>query len=121
VNWGALGSAALVSRWTLLAGLCTFAGFLAFQAALRGGSAIAGISLMNCLAALVALCFGLVAFGESLGRGPIASFAHLLAVVLVLSCVPMLAAAHTEIADTHDPGDLSAAATTGSVGAAQTA
>ena len=119
VSWGTLGSSALLSGWTVLAVLCTFAGFLAFQAALRAGSAITGISLMNCLAALLALCFGLVAFGESLGRSPAASFAHLLAVALVLSCVPVLAAAQTEIAETLEPGDSGAMPATGPEGGAQ--
>ncbi len=104
-GWTAHGPGALVSVWTVLALLGTFLGFLAFQAALRAGSAITGISLMNCLAALVALCCGLLAFGESLGSSPTAYVAHLLAVALVLACVPVLAAAQTEIGDTLEPGD----------------
>ena len=121
VSWGTLGSSALLSGWTVLAVLCTFAGFLAFQAALRAGSAITGISLMNCLAALLALCFGLVAFGESLGRSPAASLAHLLAVALVLSCVPVLATAQTEIAETLEPSDLGAVPAIGPEGGARSA
>ncbi len=105
VGLGAHGATALLSGWTALALLSTFAGFLAFQAALRAGSAITGISLMNCLAALVALGCGLLAFGESLGRTPAAAGAHFLAVALVLACVPVLSGAQTEIADTLEPGE----------------
>ena len=49
---------ASIAGWIALAALTTFAGFLAFQSALRGGGAIAGISLMNGVAALAALSFG---------------------------------------------------------------
>jgi hypothetical protein len=105
VGWGAHGASALSSGWTVLALLGTFAGFLAFQAALRVGSAVTAISLMNALAALVALACGLLAFGESLGRSPAVIAAHALAVALVLGCVPVLAAAQTEIADARERDD----------------
>jgi len=98
VDWGRHGAGALLSAWTLLAVGCTFAGFLSFQGSLRHGDAIAAISLMNALAALVALLCALVGFGESLGAGPLATVAHVAAIVLVLGCVPALAAAHTRMA-----------------------
>ncbi len=93
---------ASIAGWIALAALATFAGFLAFQSALRGGGAIAGISLMNGVAALAALSFGLLAFRESLGATPLVVSGHLLAVGLVLGCVPVLAAAQAELADTGD-------------------
>jgi enterochelin esterase-like enzyme len=99
VGWGAHGAGALLSGWTVLAVLATFAGFLSFQAALRVGRPVPAISLMNCLATLVALVGGVVAFGESLGTGPGAWVLHLLAIALVLACVPVLAAAQAELAD----------------------
>jgi enterochelin esterase-like enzyme len=100
VRWGAEGADALLSGWALLAVGSTFAGFVSFQAALGAGSAVASISLMNCLAALVALVGGLVAFGESLGTGAAPSVVHFLAIGLVLACVPVLAAAQAELTDT---------------------
>lgn len=99
VRWGAAGAGALLSGWGLLAVGGTFAGFISFQAALRAGSAVATISLMNCLAALVALVAGLVGFGESLGAGAAVSLVHFLAIALVLACVPVLAAAQAELAE----------------------
>ena len=99
VSWAAHGSAVQVSGWAALALLGTFGGFLTFQAALRAGSAITAISLMNALAALLALSCGVLAFGESIGSSPGALIAHLVAIALVLGCVPVLAAAQTEIAD----------------------
>ncbi len=105
VLWRAHGAGALNSGWTILAAGATFAGFLCFQSALRRGSAVASISLMNCLAALVALASGLLAFGESLGRGSSVTVGHLLAVFVVLACVPVLAAAQSELADTIEPRD----------------
>jgi hypothetical protein len=89
----------VVSGWTALAAAATFGGFLAFQSALRKGSAIAAISLMNALAALVALACGLIAFGESLGTGPAAIALHALAIALVLACVPVLASAQAELGE----------------------
>jgi hypothetical protein len=99
VRWGAHGAGALLSGWTLLAAAATFAGFLAFQAALRTGSAVPAISLMNAFAALVALACGVFGFGESLGTRPASVAIHLLAVAVVLGCVPVLARAQAEIAD----------------------
>jgi hypothetical protein len=104
INWGLVGSSALLSVWVVLAAAGTFAGFLAFQAALRLGGAVSGISLMNCFAALVALACGLLAFGESLGASPAASVAHVLALGVVFACTPVLAGAHSEIADGLQPG-----------------
>lgn len=98
VGWRDHGASALWSGWTILAAVATFAGFLAFQAALREGGAVTSISMMNAFAALVALSCGLVAFGESLGRNGAAVAAHVVAIVLVLACVPPLAAAQAEIA-----------------------
>ena len=99
---------ALVSWWTLLAGVGTFCGFLCFQAALRRGAAVASISLMNVFATLVALVLGVVAFGESLGITPAATAVHLLAIGLVLACLPVLANGQEQIADAtvataHEP------------------
>ncbi len=89
---------ALLSGWTLLAIVATFFGFLAFQAALRDGNAVSGISLMTALTALGALGFGVFGFGESLGNTPAAVFVHLVAIGLVLACVPVLATAQQQIA-----------------------
>jgi enterochelin esterase-like enzyme/drug/metabolite transporter (DMT)-like permease len=105
LGWTAHGSSALISGWSVLVLTGTLGGFLAFQAALRAGSAITAISLMSGLAALVALSCGLLGFGESLGRSPGIVFAHLLGVTLVLACVPMLATAQTEIADMSEGDD----------------
>jgi enterochelin esterase-like enzyme len=99
------GTSALLSGWTVLAILATFGGFLAFQAALRADSAVTGISLMSALAALVALAFGVFGFGESLGRTPIATIVHLIAIAFVLACVPVLASAQTEMADVDQRAD----------------
>ena len=98
IGWRAHGGGAILSGWTALAIVATFGGFLAFQAALRGDGAIAAISLMNALAALVALGCGVLAFGESLGSSPAAVVAHLVAIAVLLGCVPVLAVAQTQIA-----------------------
>jgi enterochelin esterase-like enzyme len=98
IGWRAHGPAALWSGWTALAAVATFAGFLAFQAALHSDGPISSISLMNALAALVALVCGLTAFGESLGTSPVAVAGHVLAIALVLGCVPVLAAAQGRMA-----------------------
>jgi predicted esterase len=90
--------ASLLSGWTVLAAVATFCGFVCFQAALRRGGAVASISLMNVFATLVALVLGVVAFGESLGTTPAASIAHLLAIAVVLACVPVLATGQEQIA-----------------------
>lgn len=99
VDLGAEGLTALISIWTIVAAVGTFAGFLAFQSALARDSAIGAISLMNGFAALVALVCGLTAFRESLGSDTVAVIAHVIAIGVVLACVPQLAAAQTEIAE----------------------
>lgn len=105
VGWGAHGGSALLSVWTPVAALTTLGGFLAFQTALQSDSAISSISLMNAFATLVALACGLLAFGESLGANTIAVVAHLAAIGVVLGCVPVLAAAQTEMAKTTEHAD----------------
>ena len=104
-NWHVHGAAALWSGWTVLAALATFAGFLAFQAALQSGDAISSISLMNALAALVALACGTIAFGERLGTSPTALVAHGLAIAVILGCVPVLAAAQLRLAEPVERDD----------------
>jgi hypothetical protein len=99
VNFKAHGDSALLSGWTAVAILGTFAGFLAFQAALRGDDAVSAIALMNAFAAVLAAVFGLVAFGESLGSNAWAVIAHVVAIGVVLACVPVLAAAQTTLAE----------------------
>jgi enterochelin esterase-like enzyme len=101
VGWSARGASAMISGWTVVAAMATFGGFVAFQAALRHGGAIAAISIMSALTALVALACGAVAFGESLGTDAIAVVVHLIAIAIVLGCVPLLAQAQAEMA--HDP------------------
>ncbi len=103
LGWHSGGLTALVSGWTAVAAVGTFAGFLAFQSSLRADQPVASISLMNGLAALAALVCGLVAFGETLGLGPAATTAHLIAIAVVLAGVPVLAAAQTEIAASTEP------------------
>ena len=105
VHWSSAGAAALLSVWTGVAVLATFGGFLAFQAALKAGSAIAAISLMTALTTLVALALGLAVFGESLGRDPAVVVVHALALLVVLMSVPVLAAAHTELAEDRKQSD----------------
>lgn len=90
------GASGLLSGWTLLAVGGTFVGFLTFQAALRRGNAISAISLMTALTTLTALLFGLAAFRESLGSGLMITVLHLLAISVVLVCVPVLAEAESE-------------------------
>ena len=99
VDLSAHGISALLSVWTAAAAAGTFAGFLSFQSALARDSAIGAISLMNGSAALVAVFCGLTAFGESLGANTIAVIAHVVAIAVVLGCVPQLAAAQTEMAE----------------------
>jgi enterochelin esterase-like enzyme len=96
------GIGALASGWTLVAVLGTFVGFLAFQSALREGHPVSAISLMTALTALTALGFGVFAFGESLGRTPAVTIVHLLAIGLVLACVPVLGAAQAEESANRD-------------------
>jgi Magnesium transporter NIPA len=100
--WSTQGVSAVISGWTVVAAAGTFAGFLAFQSSLQGDGPVAAISLMNGLAALAALVCGVVAFGESLGVGPIAATAHLVAITVVLAGVPVMAAAQTEIAESGE-------------------
>lgn len=97
LDWSHQGATALLSAWTVVAAAGTFAGFLAFQSALQADGAVSAISLMNALAALVALGCGLGAFGESLGTSAGLTLLHLLAIGVVLAAVPVLAAAQTEI------------------------
>jgi enterochelin esterase-like enzyme len=99
VDLSAHGISTLLSVWTAAAVVATFAGFLTFQSALARDSAIGAISLMNGFAALVAVLCGLIAFGESLGANTIAVIAHVIAIAIVLGCVPQLAAAQAEMAE----------------------
>jgi enterochelin esterase-like enzyme len=108
-GWHAHGSAGLVSVWTLLAAVGTFAGFLAFQSSLRRGSAVVAISLMTVFAALGALACGVLAFGEALGTSPSATVVHLLAISLVLTSVPFLAAGQQRIAGSGRPSEAASA------------
>jgi enterochelin esterase-like enzyme len=97
-GWYVHGASAVASPWTALAAVATFVGFLAFQSALGAGSPVGAISSMTALTAVVALLCGVVAFGESLGTSPAAIAIHLAAIAVVLGCVPVLAAAHAELA-----------------------
>jgi len=115
VGWRVHGSSALLSGWTVLAAACTFAGFLAFQSALSDEGAISPISLMTAFAALAALACGLIAFDESLGTSPLAVTAHLVAIAIVLGCVPVLAAAQAAVADEAEAADGRPAAPTSSL------
>jgi hypothetical protein len=63
------GGPYVLAGWVLVAAVGTGCGFVAFQSALRG-PAITAISLMNSVSALAALAFGLLGFGESLGKKP---------------------------------------------------
>ncbi len=99
LGWHGDGVAALASAWTLVALAGTFGGFLAFQSALEHEGPVAAISLMNALAALVALVCGLLAFGESLGTGAGLVGLHVAAIAAVLFAVPVLAAAQAAIAE----------------------
>ena len=106
LHWHHHGLHALLSGWTPIAAVGTFLGFLAFQAALEHDDAVAAISLMTALTALVALGCGLLAFAETLGRGAGAVGAHLGAITLILGCVPVLAAVQAAIVEaTEDGGD----------------
>jgi enterochelin esterase-like enzyme len=101
VTWSTHGLGSLVSGWAVLAAVATFAGFLAFQNALGGARPVAAISLMSALTALVALLCGVAGFGESLGHQG-ALVLHLAAIALVLVCLPPLAAAQSELAETSE-------------------
>ncbi len=99
------GGGALLSGWTVLAGLATFGGFVCFQAALRDEPAVNTISLMTAFTALAALALGVFAFGESLGTSTAAAVMHLAAIALVLACVAPLARVQQQLADAggHPP------------------
>jgi hypothetical protein len=97
------GPTLMLVTWVALAAAATLGGFLAFQAALRDGDPVGAISLMTAVTALVALLFGVTAFGESLGTGAGATLLHLLAIALVLACVPVLAAAEQALASADAP------------------
>ena len=103
------GSGALVAGWAALAAAATFGGFLAFQAALQSEGAVSSISLMTAVSAITGMSCGLLAFGESLGTDPLTVTAHLLAIAVVLGCVPVLAAAQSALAEPgEDPAPLAA-------------
>ncbi|HSC04288.1 MAG TPA: alpha/beta hydrolase-fold protein [Solirubrobacteraceae bacterium] len=93
------GGSGFVAGWVILAGLCTFGGFLSFQAALRGGDAVRTLSLMNAFTAVTAVAVGMAAFGEPLGRTPVAVVAHAMAIALVIACVRPLAGAQQRLVD----------------------
>jgi enterochelin esterase-like enzyme len=96
------GGAGFAAGWVILAGLCTFGGFLAFQAALRGGDAVRPLSLMNAFTAVTAIVLGMAAFGEPLGSTPAAGIAHAAAIALVIASVRPLARAQQRLVD-EDP------------------
>jgi D-alanyl-D-alanine carboxypeptidase len=87
----------ILTGWALLAALCTFGGFLAFQGALRHGDAVRPLSLMNAFTALTAIAFGMAAFGEPLGSSPATGLLHAAAIVVVLACVRPLASAQRRL------------------------
>ncbi len=99
VLFGADGGGALLTVWLPVALVATLAGFLSFQAALRGGDAVSAVTLMSAVAALVALVCGTLALDEPFGDGPLVTAGHLLAVAVVLGCVRPLAAAQAELAE----------------------
>jgi hypothetical protein len=109
VGWRIHGPGALLSGWTALAAAATFGGFLAFQAALQSEGAVSSISLMTATSAITGISCGLLAFGESLGTDSLTVIAHLLAIAVVLGCVPVLAAAQAALAAPgEDPPQLAA-------------
>lgn len=93
-----------VAIWGAVACAGTLMGFVAFQRALAVGHAVSGISLMTATTTLAGLGFGLGMFGERLGASPAASAAGAAAIVVVLGCVPVLAAAQNAMAATGDDG-----------------
>jgi CubicO group peptidase (beta-lactamase class C family)/enterochelin esterase-like enzyme len=93
-----LQDASALAGWVLLAAICTLGGFLAFQAALRGGDAVRPLSLMNAFTALMAIAVGAFAFGEQLGASPAAGALHAVAILVVLVCVRPLAGAQQRLA-----------------------
>ncbi len=90
----------VLTGWAVLACLCTLGGFLAFQAALRDGDAVAPLSLMNAFTALTAIGLGVTAFGEPLGSSPATALLHAAAIVVVLACVRPLAGAQQRLTRT---------------------
>jgi enterochelin esterase-like enzyme len=92
------GISGVASGWTILAALCTFAGFVSFQAALRDGDAVRPLTLMNAFTAVTAAALGMAAFGEPLGTTPVAGVLHAIAIALVLACVRPLAGAQQRLA-----------------------
>ncbi|HET9719837.1 MAG TPA: alpha/beta hydrolase-fold protein [Solirubrobacteraceae bacterium] len=91
------GPVGLLSGWTILAGLGTFAGFLAFQSALRDGEAVSSITLMTALTALTALVLGVAVFGEPIGSDPVVGALHVAAIFVVLACIRPLAQAQEAV------------------------
>ena len=91
--------ASVLTGWTLLAGLCTLGGFIAFQAALRDDDEVQPLTLMNAFTALAAVALGMAAFGEPLGSTPAADVLHGLAILLVLGCVRPLAGAQQRLVE----------------------
>jgi hypothetical protein len=87
----------------------TFAGFLLFQAALRRSEAVTAISLMTAMTTLAAVGFGVLAFGESLGVSTAVTVVHLLAIAVVLGCVPVLATAQRQPAEEPAPDNVTMA------------
>lgn len=95
----------ILTGWTLVAGLCTLGGFVAFQSALRDGDAVQSLSLMNAFTALAATALGIVAFGEPLGSSPATTLLHIAAIIVVLACVRPLAGAQQRLVeDAAQPG-----------------
>jgi enterochelin esterase-like enzyme len=91
-------SMSVLTGWTLLAGLCTLGGFVAFQGALRDGDEVQPLTLMNAFTALAAVGLGMAAFGEPLGSSPAVGVLHGLAIGLVLVCVRPLAGVQQQLA-----------------------
>lgn len=111
LHWRHDGIGAVWSGWTAVAALGTFLGFVAFQSALQRDDPVPAISLMSALSALAALGCGLLAFAETLGRSAGAVAGHLVAIAVILGCVPVLAAAQAAIVEaTEDGADRPAAA-----------
>ena len=92
-------AAGSVLGWVVLVALCTFVGFVSFQAALGKGDAIRPLTLMNAFTAIAAATLGITAFGESLGTSPAATVLHAAAIALVLISVRPLAAAQQQSID----------------------
>jgi enterochelin esterase-like enzyme len=102
------GAGALLSGWTVLSALATLAGFLAFQAALRGADPVNPIALMNAFAAVASVGLGLIGFRETLGTTTLALAVHIVAILLVLGCVRPLTRAQERLIHGQAPGAVSA-------------